>query len=324
MFSKTTLGIMIKKILQGEFKISLGYDSVLMILSLLLADLEIYKDNASFLRVIDWLSLLYGFNGSLKQVEKFTDEDVILFLRNEVIKDDKIINSPKTMAYLIGLLGDDYDYTKNDSVCNNIYRRQLRIFHGYSIFSSSITNTNIKPIVLVGLKGAGKSYILNELERRGEVVHEIYKVFDEVKINRPDLLFNLPNSNKWESELMEIGFKYRGWTDSFPEKFFIGSVLRMSEFKKLSLLGMPKVIYIKSSNELRHGRIRKRGRIIEKNAHENWLIELDAHRGGEWPGYENNDVSSLISLAGLVVENNEVMLVDEMVESIINYILNKK
>ncbi len=119
---------------------------------------------------------------------------------------------------------------------------------------------------------------------------------------------------------MQIGFRFRGWTNHWPPRFFIGSLLRRSELQVLHSIGRPLLIYLAAPNALRHERARGRGRTIEAEASESWLIELDAHRSGEWPGYEGNDVGSLISSATYTITNDGQTPVESLVDQILDHV----
>lgn len=319
MFSKTILGQFIDQVLRGEFNRIADTDHALTVVCLLLADAELYRDKNTLPRIIEWLQPIYGDSGTPRLAELPPTSELCAVVSN-VINDGVIQSSPNVMAYLCGLLGlsQDMETLAASRTASAIYRRQLRVFHGFRPnFISSRTNTT--PIVLLGLKGSGKSMLLKALEARGEIIHEIYSSLDTARVVRPELLSSLPEAKNWEAEPMEIGFQFHGWTKEWPQRFFIGSLLRLSEVRVLSQIGHLQFIYIVSPNALRHTRASNRGRRIESGASESWLVELDAHRGGEWPGYESNDLGSLLTLAHYTVVNDGSNSIDVLVNQILKY-----
>lgn len=230
---------------------------------------------------------------------------------------------PKALAYLNGLLGHRFQVRGSELVheqARAIYRRQLRIF-GQRIYPLPRARKQNIIVCIVGLKGCGKSSIIQALASRGEQTLEVYRELEEIRQKDAKLFASLSPAHLWRDEPLRIGFERRGFHKEMPKRLFIGSLLRHEELQYLTNFGRLLLIYISASNRVRHERARLRGRAIEQQASEEKLIELDAHRGGEWPGYETNDVGGLIAQASFTVTNNAYTRVDRVAQRILGYIL---
>jgi len=100
----------------------------------------------------------------------------------------------------------------------------------------------------------------------------------------------------------------------------VGSLLRHEELLYLSHHGRLVPVFISASNRVRHERTRTRGRDCERVASERELVILDAHRGGEWPGYETNDLGGLVSQERFTVGNNEEDPLETVADDILKYV----
>lgn len=314
MFSRTALGRFVRRALRGLVEGCTPAEQPLLFVSLLLADAELFQDDTTLPRLVDCLSVQYGAHGTARFAEAVDARiaSKIVTVLSELEPAELILVQP----YLSGILNKDLPgITKRKA--RSIYLRQRRIFHcdhhQFKVRESAVT-----PVGLVGLKGAGKTYIMDELKRRGEAVHEIYRWLDQVRAHQPTSLPLKPSD--WEDEPLMLGLQYRGWQEQPPRRFFVGSLLRLSEMSYLAAFGKPEIVYVEAPNAIRHDRARRRGRVIEQHATESQLIQLDAHRGGEWPGYETNDVGSLIALSRLTIPNDGTLNASEIVDRICEHL----
>ncbi|MFH0856624.1 MAG: hypothetical protein V1860_01870 [bacterium] len=318
MFSKTTLGRFVEKILQRADLGIFQKKHELAIISLLLADAELYRDSETYTRIIERLRSIYGDDGLERWTEPVPSPAILDSIR-VALQDQTIIYSSSVMAYLSGLLGIPISQLIPDAnrISVAINGRMRRVFYGH-LPQFTIIKNGFTPVGIIGLKGSGKSYLIQELLRRGEHVHEVYTCLDEMRSTNSPLLSALPHPSKWETEPLRLGFQFRGWDVNIPQRFFVGNLLRLSEIAELYRIGNPLLVYISVPNRLRHERARWRGRLIEAQASENRLIELDAHRGGEWTGYEANNIGSLVLLAHVIVINDGTSSVESMVDFILD------
>ncbi len=318
MFSRTVLGRLVDQALRGALHGIATHDHPLLMVNLLLADALLFRDQHTLQRIIEWLRPIYDNQGAFRLYEETPSYDVQTMLRM-IVDDETVSANPTALAYLRGL-ADLAPASNAPRTACAVYRRMRRVFYRESPgFLPS--ETNITPIGILGLKGAGKSLVLKQLITRGKEVHEVYEHLDSMSRRGADLT-GLPEPCQWEAEPLMLSLHDRGWHRAWPRRFFVGSLLRLSEAEELYRIGRPVFIHVTASNEMRHVRVRNRGRRIEVATSDDWLVELDAHRGGEWPGYETNDLGTLVSLAGLTVMNDGTRSVDELVEEILSYVDN--
>lgn len=317
MFSKTTLGRFVEKVLQrADFGI-FQKQHAFAIVSLLLADAELYQNSETNIRIIKQLRSIYGDDGLERWTEPVPSQAILDSVR-AILYDQTITYPSSVTAYLSGLLGVPISQVIPGANRKSfaINGRLRRVFYRHLPQFAPARN-GFTPVGIVGLKGSGKSYLIQELLRRGEYVHEVYTWLDKMRISNSPLLSALPHPSQWETEPLRFGFQFRGWDENMPQRFFVGNLLRLSEIAELYRIGNPLLVYISASNRLRHERVRRRGRMIEMNASENRMIELDAHRGGEWMGYEANDLGSLVLLTHITIVNDGTSSVESMADLIL-------
>lgn len=316
MFSGTKLGWLVDKMLRNEVGGIETQACPLLMMNLLLADASLFRDSMTIPRIMQWLRKTYGEDGVYRLQEALPLRHLRLLLEqaeeDEIVKGDRVATD-----YVRALLGKDpLPAAGRESIA--IHRRIQRTFHGVVPGLATATK-GVTPICVLGLKGSGKSHILAELRAQGEETHEVYGYLD-VMHQRDGSVRGLPEPSQWENEPLMMGLRDRGWDRLPPKRFFVGSLLRLSEIGTLCEMGNPIFIQIEASNEIRHRRTRERGRKIEADASEDWLVELDAHRGGEWPGYETNDLGTLLSLAKYRINNDGTHPINELVEEILGYV----
>jgi hypothetical protein len=160
--------------------------------------------------------------------------------------------------------------------------------------------------------------------KKGEATLEIYKELKILKEANDKRAKQLPPASQWTSEPLEVVLESTGLSKTLPSKLFVGSVLRQEELDLLAQLAPVKCIALACANKVRHERARARGRAIEKHADDSWLIELDAHRAGEWPNYETNDISTLLANADLTITADNDTTPEQITNEIAAYLLATK
>lgn len=313
MFSETGLGSFLRSIYAGSRPEFMRKESALALASLLLADESMTRNLAIRDELRQVLAAIYGDNATWRSHES----PVSASISDELSQILKGIDSGclKAKAYIAGLIGlSDSTEFYQDRRCQRIHSKVLRIFWGkVSDLPPRGANTFV---VIVGLKGSGKTSVLRILEEQGDEVLELYRELDHLKNDAPDKVAVLPSREDWEDEPLQLTLNQRGVTAGTRRSIFLGSLLRMSEVELLSGYGKVTFIHLDATNALRHERARGRGRAIEKVADEAKLIELDAHRDGLWPAYEQNDLGGLVDLCGYAIKNDRDDSPEDIVKSV--------
>ncbi len=288
MFSETALGSFLRRVYSGSHPDLMRQEAAIALASLLLADDSALASFAIRNELREVLNGIYGDKVNWRSHEPPVSEPIQAELKQvlrEIVKEDH----PHAKAYIMGLLGiaeSSLAFAKTKR-SERIHSKMLRIFYGRREgFSSEGKNLFVG---IVGLKGSGKSSILRILEREGDEVLEVYRELDHLKQKCPERVSTLPPRENWEDEPLRLVLDERGVTAQTRRTIFLGSLLRMSELELLSQRGKAILVHVGSTNRERHSRARLRGRAIEKNADQGRLVELDAHRDGLWPAYEQND-----------------------------------
>ncbi len=315
MFSETGLGSFLREVYSGSYLELLREESTLALSTLLLADESITHDVSTQNELRHVLDRIYGDTGTWRWYENPVSECISSKLAQVIVE----LNSAgylKAEAYITGLIGglDESAIFMKNRLCQRIYSRAFRIFHGQR-YALSPQGSNLF-IGIIGLKGSGKSSVLSIFEKEGDEVLELYRELDRIKEDCPAKLAALPLRENWEDEPLQLVLQQRGVTAQTQRQIFLGSLLRWSEAELLSCYGRVIFIHLQSTNALRHTRAKIRGREIEKSADQGWLIELDAHRDGLWPTYEQNDLGGLVSLCGYAITNNQDVSPDNLHEQI--------
>jgi shikimate kinase len=316
MFSNTVLGEMLREIKYGSgFTISPLY-SPLTYVSLLLADFSIFPSPKTKKELISSFGPVFGDEGVWKGNEQVLPALIseLRFITNELIASQYY----SAAVYLLGMLNMDLpEFIQTVAPkSEHIYNKMQRIFYGTEKIVSS---TVPKFVCLVGFKCSGKSSVLGELNKQGLQILEIYKGLESLKLRHPDKFLDLPPRENWNDEPLRLVLEY-GNNLSNSGTVVVGSLLRQAEIKLLAEYGAVYIVYLDCPNQLRHERARQRGRKIEKFASNDWLVELDAHREGLWPEYEQNDLGSLINLSHATVVNNGSSAVSEVCSQILGFI----
>lgn len=215
-----------------------------------------------------------------------------------ILEFKKRLNDPIRQAYLDGLIGIQYPYSKQNlydwrrSIINS---RVRRIF--YNSFDSYNRTTyrknSITFVCIVGLKGSGKSTLLKQLDDEMQVI-EIYKELFARKLD-----IGLPHPKYWSDEPLKLVLNETPFKSNFV---FIGSVLRQEEFYFLKQLGNVRIFEVTTKNSLRYRRLLNRGREIETDVIK--LIEFDLNRFGFRVNYETNDLGFWLSKSETIINND--------------------
>lgn len=240
----------------------------------------------------------------------------------ETLTDVESYPSPRVRAYIQGIIGFG-SFETTDVSSRAIYRRQRRVFHRELPQSKNTTKKSAQIICLLGFKASGKSSVMDALSGRKETTLELYKELKLLKERQDSRVTTLPPAALWTSEPLELVLEERKIVTNMPERLFVGSILRQEEVDMLREIAPVKCIALHCPNNVRHQRARSRGRLIERDAHDSWLIELDAHRAGEWPTYETNDVSTLMANADVSLNSTNDITADHLADEILQLLLSK-
>lgn len=315
MFSETILGSFLRAIYSGCYQELMRQESAIALASLLLADESITHDTAIQCELRRVLADIYGDEATWRNHEHPISKDVSVELAQVLTEIDHKVY-PETGAYIAGLLGmtDDSLIFIKQQRCKRIHSKMLRIFHRKNAYFRQ-EGANIF-VGIIGLKGSGKSSILRIIEKEGEEVFEVYRELDNLRHEDPTKVVSLPPRKNWEDEPLRLVIATHDVTVQTQRTIFLGSLLRLSELKLLSHYGKTILIHIKSPNATRHARARSRGRALEKAADQAKMVELDAHRDGLWPTYEQNDLGGLIDMCNESIVNDKDASIDDLYQRI--------
>jgi shikimate kinase len=305
MLSKTDLGIFLHGVYSGLHPELKKPQSALALATLLLADASIACSDDLLAELRRVLTFVYGDSSFWRCHEEPPNADIRADLE-QILTSVNASGYEKASAYLSGLLGRPQIMTlSNESrKVRHIHAKCLRIF--YKGDSSLARRDQHLFFCLIGLKGSGKSSILRLLEKEGKEVLEVYRDLDKIRIEDETAVAHLPPRTEWEDEPLRLCLEKRGISDSSEHRrIFVGSLLRRSEIDLFAELGKVVLVHIHSPNEARHIRAKNRGREIEKLASNDRLVELDAHRDGLWPEYEQNDLGGLVDLCQYSLVNDK-------------------
>lgn len=316
MFSETGLGSFLRVVYSGAHPELMRKESALTLATLLLADQTITRDPTIQDELLHVLAAIYGDDETWRCHEDPVKEAALAELSSILVG----LNSEysKARSYVAGMIGaSEPTGSGYDQRCQRIYSKALRIFKGrINHLSPQGANTFVG---IVGLKGSGKTSALRMLEKRGEEVLELYRELDHLRSSCPSKLASLPPREDWEDEPLQLVLRSHGVTPQTHRRIFLGSLLRRSEVELLCKYGKVTLLHISSPNFLRHERARKRGRAIEIVADDSRFIELDAHRDGLWPNYEQNDLGGLIDLCNHTVMNGQNASADSVGQEVYDF-----
>lgn len=317
MFSETILGSFLRAVYSGSHPELMRQESAIALASLLLADESITHGVAIQCELRRVLTAIYGDKATWRNHESPVSKDVSAEL-TQVLMGINHEAHLETGAYIAGLLDMDDNsliFTKQQR-CKRIHSKMLRIFHRKNVYFGQ-GGANLF-IGIIGLKGSGKSSVLRVIEKEGDEVFEVYKELENLKHKNSAKVVSLPPRKDWEDEPLRLVIDMHGVTMQTQRTIFLGSLLRLSELELLSRYGKTVLIHIKSTNATRHTRARSRGRALEKTADQTKMIELDAHRDGLWPTYEQNDLGGLIDACSENIVNDEDASIDDICQRIRN------
>ena len=319
MFSETCLGSFLRSVYSGSYPELLQKESALALVTLLLADESITQDSRTKNELCNVLAAIYGDDANWRHSESPVNIAITSELAQILpeLSANDYIKAEAHIAGLLGIVDESLAFAKHQR-CRLIHSKALRIFHGQRRHLEP-QGTNLF-IGIIGLKGSGKSSVLHFFKENEDVL-ELYRELDRIQKECPDKFASLPSSkDDWEDQPLQLVLHQRGLTAKTRQRVFLGSLLRWSEVELLFHYGKVIFVHVESTNALRHARAKNRGRKIEKEADQSWLIELDAHRDGLWPNYEQNDLGSLIDLCGHTFINDQDSLPSNLYEQIRNTI----
>ncbi|OQY38099.1 MAG: hypothetical protein B6229_06755 [Spirochaetaceae bacterium 4572_7] len=291
MFSKKSIGLLLSKLFQSTDWKRLRQESPYTLAVLLLADQEIYENEEKIKVLIDIMKVPY-----------FEKDELILTEKNNInlLKEIKIclskndVSNPVSLTYINSILGNNKPLFIKDKLldwkCKSVNSKINRMFHGNKI--ENIESKRKTAYVIVGMKGAGKTTVLNKLANKNFIIFETYRILEKMYEENYISKKSLPKAHLWKEEIVKYGVNYLNLKTS-KKKIFFSSLVRNEEIEFLKTVFNLKLFHIATPNQLRYKRLLSRGREIEKTI--NNLVMLDCRRMGLWPGYETNDVGALIS-----------------------------